>query len=183
MTAFLDALVAKQWDTLPLLVCAAQRDSVASFFGVTDAATEPARGHDADQHRRDRSVTLTETSGSTATVTIDGQLSVQVPDEAVRTFFTQVNANADPSPAPSEIDQFVAQAQASFQALTLAPEVTVVNESGGWLVCSDIVGSATASPSPGSELTSHPAADCPSPGRIDDPADRWGRHVLEGRDR
>jgi hypothetical protein len=146
VTAFLDAMVAKQWDTLPLRACSAQRDSVASFFGSTDATEQLV---DLLQISiADRSVTLTETSGGTATVTIDGQLSWQIPDAALRTYFSQVNADADPSPAPSEIDQFVAQAQAHFQALTLAPEVTVVNESGGWLVCSDIVGSATASPSP-----------------------------------
>jgi hypothetical protein len=81
-------------------------------------------------------------------VTIDGQLSAEVPEAALRTFVTQSYANADPSPAPSEIDRIVAEVQASIQALTLAPEVTVVNESGGWLVCSDILGSATASPSP-----------------------------------
>jgi hypothetical protein len=146
VTAFLDAMVAKQWDTLPLRACSAQRDSVASFFGSTDATEQLL---DMLQISiADRSVTLTETAGNTATVTIDGQLSWQVPDEALRSYFSQVNANADPSPAPSEIDQFVAQARSSFQALTLAAKVTVVNESGGWLACSDVVGSATASPSP-----------------------------------
>ena len=147
VTAFLDALVAKQWDTLPLLSCAAQRDSVASFFGIGDLTTGPLLDM-MEIGIADHNVTLTETSGSTATVSIDGQLSVQVPDAALRTFVTQSYADADPSPAPSEIDQVVAQMQASFQALTLATDVTVVNESGGWLVCSDIVSSATASPSP-----------------------------------
>ena len=162
VTAFLDALLAEQWDTLPSLVCAAQRHSVASLFGSTDAATEQLVDMMQMSVTSGTSVTPTETSGSTATVTIDGQLSVQVPDEALRTFFTQVTVNADPSPAPSEIDQFVAQTQASFQALTLAPEVTVVNESGGWLVCSDIVGSLTASLSPtASPLPSSTASPLP----------------------
>ena len=87
---------------------------------------------------------------------------MQVPDEAWRTFFSQVYADADPSPAPSEIDQVVAEAQASFQALTLAPEVTVVHESGGWLVCSDIVSSATGSPAPTASPTPFPTAS-PTP--------------------
>ena len=165
VTAFLDALVAKQWDTLPLRACSAERDSVASFFGIGDPTTGPLLDM-MEIGIADRNVTLTETSGSTATVTIDGQLSVEVPDEAWRTFFTQVYADADPSPAPSEIDQFVAEAQASFQALTLAPEVTVVNESGGWLVCSDIVSSATASPMPSPTASPTPsptASPTPSP--------------------
>ena len=164
VTAFLDALVAKQWDTLPLLACAAERDSVASFFGIGDATTGPLLDMMRISVMSGTSVTPTETSGSTATVTIDGQLSWQVPDEAWRAFFTQVYADADPSPAPSEIDQFVAEAQASFQALTLAPEVTVVNESGGWLLCSDIVSSATATPSPtASPVPSPTASPMPSP--------------------
>ena len=51
----------------------------------------------------------------------------------------------------------MAEVQASFQALTLATEVTVVNESGGWLVCSDIVSAATASPVPSPTASPTPA--------------------------
>ena len=67
VNAFLDALVAKQWDTLPLRACAAERDSVASFFGIGDPTTGPLLDM-MEIGIADRSVTSTETSGSTATV-------------------------------------------------------------------------------------------------------------------
>lgn len=60
--AFLDAVVAKEWDSLPSLACAAERDNVASFFSTGDATSNPFL--DAMQVSiSDRSVTLKDSSG------------------------------------------------------------------------------------------------------------------------
>ena len=154
VNAAFDALVAKQWDTLPSLECAAHRADIATDFGVSGSAQTAALMAFLDAGQisvADREVTLKDISGDTATVSVAGRLSWQVSDDAARTFVTTMFDAVGQSPAPGQVDQVVAQEQAIFVALTLAPEVTVVNEGGGWLGCSPIFGdesSASAPPSP-----------------------------------
>jgi hypothetical protein len=154
VNANLDTFVAKQWDTMPSLECAANRQDIASELGFSGSAQTRVLMTFLDAAQigiTDRAVALKDISGDTATVSVAGTLSWQVSDEAVHEFVTQMFEAVGQSPAPGQIDQVVAGERAVFQSLILAPEVTVISESGGWLLCSPLLtsdSSATASPSP-----------------------------------
>ena len=96
----------------------------------------------------DRNVTLAGTlvtgvpwraSVAGAIVDVTGQLSVEVPEDAVRTLLMD-QAMAGESLDPAEVAQQVAEVQAYVRSLSIVSPIEVASESGGWLVCSAVLG-------------------------------------------
>jgi hypothetical protein len=151
--AFLDAFVAKQWTALPGLVCAAQRESIASNYDLTQQSYYP---RDATQALVDavvvkianRSVTLVTSTTDTATVKLGGTLTEQVSDEALHAFVAALGALASPTPSQDQLDSAFQMFKDSIASQILVPEVPVVAEGGGWLLCSDIVTTRPPAPAP-----------------------------------
>ena len=70
-------------------------------------------------------------------------------DEALRTFVDALAAQSSPAPTADEKEQYFQGLRSSIDTQVLAPEVQVVAEGGGWLICTDIVTEAVEpSPSP-----------------------------------
>jgi len=155
VNAVLDALVAKQWDKLPALMCPDMRASIPDLSGtpqgkqLTDALT-------IDFTNRDVTMKGTLVSGVPWRATVDGalvniagHLSMTVPDAAIRSLLEQVEAEGSPSPDPSAMDQMMTQTTEFLHSLAIAPVATVTNDGGGWLVCSPVlVFARPAEPSP-----------------------------------
>jgi len=84
-----------------------------------------------------------------ATVRLYGTLAWSVGDEALRTFVDALAAQSSPAPTADEKEQYFQGLRSSIDTQVLAPEVQVVAEGGGWLICTDIVTEAVEpSPSP-----------------------------------
>jgi hypothetical protein len=94
-------------------------------------------------------VTLVSSDADSATVRLDGTLAWSVSDEALRTFVDALAAQSSPAPTADEKEQYFQGLRSSIDTQVLAPEVQVVAEGGGWLICTDIVTEAVEpSPSP-----------------------------------
>ena len=108
--AFLDAFVAKQWDTLPGLVCSAERDTIALDYDPSQQAIYP---RDATQALvdavqvsiSDRAVTLVSSTVAQATVSLGGTLVWDVSDDALRTFVDALAADVFPDAGPGPARQ------------------------------------------------------------------------------
>jgi hypothetical protein len=142
--AFLDALDAGQWSSLPALACSAERDSFASSYDpaaqtyFSPEAVEvlfEALGVDVI----DRVVRLASREGDTATVTLAGTLSWTIADEGLESFVDALAADASPAPTEAEKAQAVQDLRVGLESRVLAPELRVVAEAGGWLLCTDIM--------------------------------------------
>jgi hypothetical protein len=144
VNAALDALVAKNWAALPGLVCAAERASIADHY---DLAVQTYYPQEATQALVDalaiqvanRSVALTSSTTETATVKLGGTLTEEVSDDALLAFVAALAKGASPEPTRDQLDRASKMFKASISSITLAPEVRVVAEGGGWLLCSDLV--------------------------------------------
>ena len=151
--AFLDAFVAKQWTALPGLVCAAERDGIARNY---DLAQQDYYPRDATQALvdalvvkiADRSVTLVSSTTDTATAKLGGTLKEQVSDDALRAFVETLAAASSPRPTRDELDRTLQMFKDSIASQILVPEVPVVAEGGGWLLCADVVTTRPPTPAP-----------------------------------
>jgi hypothetical protein len=151
--AFLDAFVAKQWDRLPGLVCSAERDTIARNYDPSQQVIYPRDATqalvDAVQVRiSDRSVTLVSSTADQATVTLGGTLVWDVSDDALRTFVDALAADSSPTPTQDLLDSAFQMFKDSIASQILVPEVPVVAEGGGWLLCADIVTTRPPTPAP-----------------------------------
>jgi hypothetical protein len=170
VNAFLDAANAKQFDTLPSLICAAERDATMATIRSSYTLTGLPEGVDATALQdaliiaiTDRTVELKDTVGDTATVSVTGTSQYSVTQDAVRGFIEQWMQVAGESPTPDAIDQAVAQMYAQMSvSMPFAHDFPVVNENGGWLVCDPSV-SAAGSPA-ASGAPADPGAASPAPG-------------------
>jgi len=157
--AFLDALSAKQWDKLPALMCSFKRGSVleqSQIFGaaelkpLVDAMTIDIVGRDVTLQGAFVSGVPWRASIDGILVDVAGQLSIEVPEDALRTLLVD-QAMAGESLEPAYVAQQVASAQAYLRSMAIASPIAVVKQGGGWLVCSDVLVTApspTESPSP-----------------------------------
>jgi hypothetical protein len=148
VSAFLDALAAKRWGALPSLACAAERQSVASSFDPAAQTYLSPEVVDAlygglSVELADASATLGTSDGVTATVVLDGTFHWVLSDAALSGFVDVLAAMASPAPTADEKAQVAQDLRRGLDAQVLAPEVQVVAEDGGWLVCSDVVVEAT----------------------------------------
>jgi hypothetical protein len=153
VNAFLDAFLAKQWDRLPGLVCSAERDTIALDYDPSQQAIYP---QDATQALvdavqvsiSDRSVTLVTSTADQATVRLGGTLVWDVSDDALRTFVDALAAVSSPTPTQDQLDSAFQMFKDSIASQILVPEVPVVAEGGGWLLCADIVTTRPPTPAP-----------------------------------
>ena len=151
--AFLDAFAAKQWERLPGLVCSAERDTIARNYDPSQQAIYP---RDATQALVDavqvsishRSVTLSSSTADQASVTLGGTLVWDVSDDALRTFVDALAADSSPTPTQDLVDSALQMFKDSIASQILVPEVPVVAEGGGWLLCADIVTTRPPTPAP-----------------------------------
>ena len=152
--AFLDALSAKQWDKLPALVCSSERGrhrrttqtfAAAELKPLVDAMTIDIADRDVTLQGAIVSGVPWRASIDGALVDVAGQLSIQVPEGALRTLLTEQSSD------PSEIEEMVAVLPAYLRSMAIASPIAVTYQSGGWFVCSDVLVPATSpsrSPSP-----------------------------------
>jgi hypothetical protein len=159
VNAFLDALVAKQWDRLPALACATKRAGVVEQSQLFGAAELKPLVDAMTIEIADRDVTLGSAIVSGvpwrasivgALVDVAGQLSVQVPEDAVRALVVALGA-AGASFDPGQVDEFMTGLPAYLRSMAIASPIAVMYRGGGWLVCSDVLVTATSttgSPSP-----------------------------------
>ena len=161
VNALLDALVAKQFDKLPALMCADLRSSASISTGQS---TDPQVTQLLDTMTIDianRNVTLKgkmamgvpwRVVSNGTLVDIAGQLSVGIPDAAIQALLDKTNAaSSSPSPDPSAMAQGIKGVHDLLTAVSIAPVVRVANEGDGWLVCSNVIivaDLASASPAP-----------------------------------
>jgi hypothetical protein len=157
VNAWVDAFVAKQWSTLPALTCEQERDSIANSY---DPAFQTFFSRDAVEALYDaltvelaeRSAAVASSTEDTATVSLGGTLTYSLPDDALRTFVDALAAESSPAPTADEKEQYFQGLRDSLGRQVLVPEIEVVAEGGGWLVCGDIVTQAEEpSPSDGGE--------------------------------
>ena len=139
---------------MPSLTCSLERDSIASSYDPAAQTFFPREVVQALYDALvveiiDRSVTLVSSDTDSATVRLDGTLAWSVSDEALRTFVDAPRRPSSPAPTPDEKEQYFQGLRSSIDTQVLAPEVQVVAEGGGWLICTDIVTEAVEpSPSP-----------------------------------
>ena len=153
VNAFLDAFVAKRWTTLPGLVCSAERETIALNYDLSQQSVYP---QDATQALvdavqvsiSDRSVTLDSSTIDQATVSLGGTLVWNVSDDALRTFVNTLAAVSSPTPTQDQLDSAFQMFKDSIASQILVPEVPVVAEGGGWLLCADIVTTRPPTPAP-----------------------------------
>jgi hypothetical protein len=158
VNAVLDALIARQWDRIPALMCAELRAS-GTEFSTSLGGPEGKQLMDAitiDFANRDVTLGGTVLSGvpwqasvDRAFVNVAGQLTLKVSVDAIRALLDKAAAAASESPDPSAIDQQVAAVQGFLRSLSIASKISVANEGGGWLVCSSVILEDNA-PSPSS---------------------------------
>jgi hypothetical protein len=151
---FLDALVAKQWDRLPALACASKRAGIVEQSQIFGAAELKPLVDAMTIDIADRDVTLRgaivsgvpwRASIDGALVDVAGQFSIQIPEDALRTLLTEQSSD------PAEIEEIITGLPAYLQSMAMASAIAVAKQSGGWLVCSDVLVTApspTGSPSP-----------------------------------
>jgi hypothetical protein len=151
---FLSALVAKQWDRLPALACASKRAGIveqSQIFGaaelkpLVDAMTIDIANRDVTL--RDAIVSGVHLRADIEGVLVDvaGQFSIQIPEDALRTLLTEQSSD------PAEIEEIITGLPAYLRSMAMASAIAVAKQSGGWLVCSDVLVTApspTGSPSP-----------------------------------
>ena len=152
--AFLDALSAKQWDKLPALMCSSKRGSVleqsqpfgaAELKPLVDAMTIDIVDRDVTLRGAIVSGVPWRASIDGALVDVAGQLSIQVPEDALRTLLTEQSSD------PAEIEEIMTGLPAYLRSMAIASPIAVVKQGGGWLLCSDVLVTATSptgSPSP-----------------------------------
>jgi hypothetical protein len=148
VNAFLDALDAGQWSTLPALACSAERENIAASY---DPAAQMFFSPEAvqalfeslDVAVTDRAVALASSDDTTARVSLAGTLTWTVDDAGLQAFVEALAAAASPAPSAEEKDAAVQNLRSALESRVLTPEVQVVAEDGGWLVCSDLLTTAT----------------------------------------
>jgi hypothetical protein len=154
VNAYLDAFVAKEWSTLPSLTCSTERDSIANSYDPAAQTFFPREAVEALYDAlvveiTDRSATLMASDEASATVSLGGTLGWSLSDEALRSFIDALAAQSSPAPTADEKEQYFQGLRMSLSAQVLVPEVQVVAEGEGWLICTDIVTQAEEpSPSP-----------------------------------
>ena len=140
--AFLDALVAKQWDKLPALMCSPIRGSVleqSQIFGspelkpLVDAMTIDIADRDVTLRGAIVSGVPWRASIDGALVDVAGRLSMQVPEDAIRTLLIELSSD------PAEIEEIMAGLPAYLRSMAIASPIAVVYEGEGWLVCSEVL--------------------------------------------
>jgi hypothetical protein len=148
VNAFLDALDAGQWSTLPTLACSAERENIAASY---DPAAQTFFSPEAvqalfeslDVAVTDRAVALASSDDATARVSLAGTLTWTVDDAGLQAFVEALAAVASPAPSAEEKDAAAQNLRSALESRVLTPEVQVVAEDEGWLVCSDLLTTAT----------------------------------------
>ena len=80
-----------------------------------------------------------------ALVEVAGELSIQVPEDALRTLLTEQFFD------PAQIEEIMTGLPAYLRSMAIASPIAVVEQSGAWLVCSGVlafISPPSASPSP-----------------------------------
>lgn len=147
VNAFLDAMDAGQWSTLPALACSAERENIAaSYDPAAQTFFSPvavrALFASLDVAVADRAVTVASSDDQTATVSLAGTLTWSVDDAGLATFVEALAAEASPAPSAEEKASAAQNLKSALESRVLTPEVQVVAEDGGWLVCSDLLTTA-----------------------------------------
>jgi hypothetical protein len=158
--AVLDAIEAKDFDGLPDLVCAAEREAVVGRFDLT-AAFEGIPGIDGEALAaglslsiEDRSVSLLSQDAESAVVSVSGRLTGEIDEEVARTFVRQLLEASGQEASDEAVDSFVPMLMDPLEEGTdLGSDIEVVLEDGAWLVCGDLGGGeepydADATPEP-----------------------------------
>jgi hypothetical protein len=147
VNAFLDALDAGQWSVLPALACSTEREGFAASY---DPAAQTFFSPEAVQQLfesldvaiADRAVAVTSSDEESATLSLAGTLTWTISDEGLSAFVEALAAEASPAPSADEKDLAARSLRSTLESRALAPEVQVVAEDGGWLVCSDLLTTA-----------------------------------------
>jgi hypothetical protein len=164
VNAFLDTLIAKEFEALPTLVCADKREAVRQRFDLEAAFAEVPEGVDVAAFidsltvsTPDRSVTLVSSDGTTAMVAATGSIQIEADETAAREFVRQLLEAEGEDTSDATIDQLLPLVLASVEApQDLTKTLAVVNEEGAWLLCDDF-GGASPSPSPSTGPSASPA--------------------------
>jgi hypothetical protein len=165
VNAVLDTIVAKDFASLPSLVCDQYRADVAQTMDFTTqiSAQLSSLGADVDPSAfvdgltvtiEGRNVTLESNDGTNAVVKLEGQLVIGVDEAAAKELVGQLLVAAGQEPTPEMVDVITPTLVSQISApRDLTKDVKVIMENGAWLVCEPL----DASPAPAGEPAASPA--------------------------
>jgi hypothetical protein len=178
VTGLLDTLVAKDFAGVGRYVCAAKRAAVIDRFDLQTQFAELGEGVDVPAlfdgitiATPDRSVTVTAVEGTTATVAVGGSITLDVTDDAARTFVTQLLVSQGSEVTDELLDQVTPLLVGQLETpQPLTGEVLMTLEGGSWLVCDDTFGAPAASPVPTGAVSQPIVSSGPAPSATPEPS-------------
>ena len=161
VNAALDAIVAKDWASLPGLICADKRASIAATYDPAAGTMYPREAARAlidalEIGVTKRTVTVSSSTATTATVKVGGRLTQKVSDQALQDFGNALARAGNVTPTKDMLDGISKSLQVSMAAILLSPTAQVVAEDGGWLLCSDPLMTRPEEPAMGGQPTPKP---------------------------
>lgn len=170
VNALLDTLVAKDFGGIGQYLCAAKRDAAVARFDLQTQFAGLGEGIDVQAlfdgitvATPGRSVAVTAADETIATVTVGGSITLDVTDDAARTFVTQLLESQGSEVTEELLDQYTPLLIAQLEApQPLDDDIAMSREDGVWLVCDDTFG-AEGSPAPTQTVAQPTAAASAGP--------------------
>jgi hypothetical protein len=137
VTGFVNTIKAHQFDKLPALVCAAQKDAVLGGLTGGSSSVQQALLSAMSFDVQNLDVRQTSLNGDNAVVHVTGKIVTTVDANKAKDAIKQLLGG---QATDDQVNQMIA---AMNTTRDLDSDVNVVKENGGWVVCSNLVNEAT----------------------------------------
>ncbi len=142
----INAMKAKNFSSIPALICAAKRDEISSKLDFTSGLASSAPGLDRQAllnamtlDFQNLQVAKVSESGDKAVVSVKGKLVMTVDPAKARDLVKAILTAAGQTPTDAQIDQVQQAMMAQFAKGTdIDAQGDVVKEGGAWLLCSNL---------------------------------------------
>ena len=160
VTDVINAVVAKDFASLPPMICAAKQTQIMASLDITQSlagtGVDPQTVLDAlTMSIQNQQVTLVSQDATTAVVHVAGTLtlSIAIDEATATTMVTTLLGTMGLEATPELVAQYLPMLMSGVnqtQTKDLATDVNVVNEGGQWLLCDSFEGpTPSGSPAPG----------------------------------
>ena len=145
VNSLINAVVAKQSDKIPPLLCTAKRDDLTKKFDLTAALAAAPSGVDMKSiissmtiTTKDLAVTQKSATADAAVVHVKGTLLMNMPDDKLKEYIKTLMSQSGQTPTDDQVSQMVTTFKDQLtKGQAMDSDVDVVKEGSTWLVCGD----------------------------------------------